>query len=367
MLDVTMQINQFVPVLSPGDATSNDALAIRTILRKNGYTSNIYAKYIDPRMLLYARPYLLYRGDKENIAIYHFAVGGLKFSDFILRLPDIKILKYHNITPPEYFEKYDEHSRFLCQNGLSELKEFKDHFVLGLGDSPFNSRAMEQAGIENTCVLPVSIDFSKYAGYDEKLDRSLKMSEVKKIIFVGRIAPNKKQDDLIRVFDYYNRTFNQNSRLYLIGQKQTRPYVRELEKLIRELGLSEKVVLTGKVSDKEVNAYYRNADLFVCLSEHEGFCVPLVEAMFFNIPVIAFDSSAIKDTLGDAGVLLQNKDAESIARLMNRVIGDEQFREGIIEKQKERLPAFQSGTIEDKLMHIIGEIKAYGYTISERE
>jgi L-malate glycosyltransferase len=353
-----MQINQFVPVLSKGDATSNDALAIQSILRKNGYTSNIYAKFIDPRLLRYARPHFLYRGDSRNIAIYHFARGGLRFSDFVLKLPDSKVLKYHNITPPKYFEKYDDHLVFLCQKGLNELKNFKDHFVLGLGDSPFNCQAMGEAGIRKTSVLPISIDFSKYARYDVRLDHALRRSDAKKIIFVGRFAPNKKQDDIIRVFDYYNRKFNPDSRLYLIGQKQIRPYVKELETLVRDLGLSETVILTGKVSDKELNAYYRNADVFVCLSEHEGFCVPLVESMYFNVPVIAYNSSAIEDTLGKAGILLQNRDIESAAGFINWVIDDDPFRKALLEQQNRRLSVFRPDMVESTLLNIIREIEA---------
>jgi len=356
-----MEINQFIPSLTPGDAASNDALAIRAILRKNGFKSNIYAKFIHPRMLWYARPYFLYRGNRQNISIYHFAIGGLQFSDFILKLPDIKILRYHNITPPEYFEKYDSKLSFICRKGLIELKGFKRHFVLGMGDSSFNCLAMEHEGIGKTEVLPVLIDFSKYAEYDKELNRKLGGSDSKKIIFVGRIAPNKKQEDLIRVFDHYHRKFNPNSTLYLIGQKQIAPYVHELEELVTTLGLSDTVVFTGKVSDKEVNTYYRNADVFVCLSEHEGFCVPLVESMFFNIPIIAYESSAIKDTLGEAGILLQEKDAESIAKLIVRVTEDSSFREEIIKRQKKRLPVFQSDCIEQKLMKIIHEIQDSKY------
>jgi glycosyltransferase involved in cell wall biosynthesis len=351
-----MQINQFIPSITPGDAVSNDALAIRSILRKNGYKSIIYAKFIHPRMLPYARPYFLYRGSKENILIYHFAVGGLKFSDFILNLPDFKILKYHNITPPEYFENYDAHSYFICQQGLNELSEFKDHFNLGVGDSPFNCLSLKRVGFNRTFVLPILIDFSKYARYNETLENMLKSSNSKKIIFVGRIAPNKKQEDVIKAFNHYQKKFNPFAMLYLIGKKQIKPYLKELEELIQKLDLSNNIIFTGKISESELNTYYRNADVFVCMSEHEGFCVPLVESMFFNIPIIAYDSSAIKDTLVNAGILFQEKNFEVIAQNIHKVLEDALFREQIIDKQKVQLVNFQVYTIEQRLMQIIGEI-----------
>jgi glycosyltransferase involved in cell wall biosynthesis len=180
---------------------------------------------------------------------------------------------------------------------------------------------------------------------------------ISKIVFFGRIAPNKKQDDIIRIFDHYHRKFNPSSALYLIGQKQIKPYVQELEELVQTLGLSDNVVFTGKITDKELNTYYRNADVFVCMSEHEGFCVPLVESMFFNIPIIAYDSSAIRDTLGDASILLQNKEAEPVSRLIDKVTKDRSFRQEIIEKQKKPLPVFQSDTLKRKLMKVIREIQ----------
>ena len=353
-----MQINQFIPSITPGDAVSNDALAIRSILRKNGYKSIIYAKFIHPWMLPYARPYFLYRGNKDNILIYHFAVGGFKFSDFILNLPDFKILKYHNITPPAYFENYDAHSYFICQKGQNELSEFKDHFDLGIGDSSFNCLALKRVGFDRTYVLPILLDFSKYAKYDTKLDHKLKSSNLTKIIFVGRIAPNKRQEDVIKAFDHYQKNFNRFSMLYLIGQKQIKPYLHELEELIQKLELSNNIIFTGKVSEGELNTYYRNADVFVCMSEHEGFCVPLVESMFFNIPIIAYDSSAIKDTLGNAGILFQEKNFEVIAQNIHKILEDESFREQIIEKQKIRLFKFQAYTIERKLLQIISEIQS---------
>lgn len=348
-----MKINQIVPSLSFGDAVSSDVIAIRDTLQKKGYESDIYAKLIHPKVIKQAKQLSLYHGNPSGILIYHFAVAGRDVTDFVKNLPDRKILLYHNITPAEYFYNYDDVLYDLCSRGRKELAGLSKYFETGLGDSTFNCMELEKLGFKCTSTLPILIDFKKYEVFDEELDSKLKQNGKKKIIFVGRIAPNKKQEDVIKTFYFYCKYINKSSTLYLIGRKEIAPYVKQLEELVKTLGLSENVIFTGVLGDNELNTYYRNADVFLCMSEHEGFCVPLVESMYFNLPIVAYNSSAISETLGNSGILLKKKDYVFSAELLNVLIEDSLFRESVIENQRKRLNDFSKNKIESKLIEVI--------------
>ncbi|HEU0105791.1 MAG TPA: glycosyltransferase, partial [Vicinamibacteria bacterium] len=154
------------------------------------------------------------------------------------------------------------------------------------------------------------------------------------IVFVGRIIPNKKIDDLIRVFALYQRLFDRQSRLLLVGDyRGQEKYYDRLQDLVRERH-AEEVVFTGQVDDDELRAAYASADLFLCLSEHEGFCVPLLEAMAFGIPVVAFDAGAVRETLRGGGVLLRDKEPAAVAGLVRRLLTDDALRARVMETQE---------------------------------
>lgn len=348
-----MQINQIVPSLNFGDAVSSDIIAIRDVLQKKGYNSNIYAKLIHPKVMKEAKQLSLYHGNPSNIVIYHFAVAGRDVTDFVKKLPDRKILLYHNITPAEYFYNYDDISYDLCNRGRKELAGLSKYFEIGLGVSTFNCQELEKLGFEHTGTLPILMDFKKYEVFDKELDSKLKKDGNKKIIFVGRIAPNKKQEDIIKTFYLYWKYINKSSTLYLIGRKETPPYVKQLEELVEILGISDNVIFTGVLNDNELNTYYKNADVFLCMSEHEGFCVPLVESMYFDLPIIAYNSSAISETLGDSGILLNEKDYVFNAELLNVLLEDGFFRESVIKSQRKRLKEYSKEKIENKLIEVI--------------
>jgi L-malate glycosyltransferase len=348
-----VKINQIVPSLNFGDAVSSDVIAIRDALQKKGYESDIYAKLIHPKVIKQAKHLSLYHGNPSNILIYHFAVAGRDVTDFVKNLPDKKILLYHNITPAEYFYNYDDVLYDLCSRGRKELAGLSKHFEMGLGDSTFNCMELEKLGFKCTSTLPILIDFKKYEVFDEKLDSKLKQNGKKKIIFVGRIAPNKKQEDVIKTFYFYCKYINKSSTLYLIGRREINPYVKQLEELVETLELSENVVFTGVLNDNELNSYYRNADVFLCMSEHEGFCVPLVESMHFDLPIVAYNSSAISETLGNSGILLNEKNYVLSAELLNVLIEDSSFREAIIKNQRKKLSDYSKNKIEGRLFEII--------------
>jgi glycosyltransferase involved in cell wall biosynthesis len=351
-----MNVHQIISAISFGDAVSNDAIALRKILRKNGFTSNLYAKYIDPRVSDLVEPIEKYQPDPSNIVIYHLAFGGAGVSEFVMDLPDIKIIKYHNITPPYFFYPYNKDIALGCETGLKELKELATHFQFGFGDSKYNCDDLNKSGFLKTVVLPILLDFERISNLDGNVN-PVKDKNMVDIIFVGRISPNKKQDDIIHIFYFYHFFINKNSRLSFIGKCDDDLYFNHLKNILEKLGLEQSVVFTGLIKDEDLVGYYKTADIFLCMSEHEGFCVPLVESMYFGVPVIAFNSSCIPDTLGNSGILVNDKSRKmEIAELIDLVIKDDVLKEKIVKRQRERLKHFEEKKIEQVLIHSLEEI-----------
>lgn len=332
-----MQVHQILPSLSPGDAIGNEALLMRALLRRQGYASEIFALHIHPGMQ--ARPYQEYAGvsSPANLLIYHFSIGS-EVSDFVRALPDRKVMIYHNITPSRFFCGINETLAFLLEQGREELASLSGCFDLALADSDYNLAELERAGYQATGVLPLMMDFSRYETCNRDLVDAFSDGRTN-ILFVGRISPNKKHDDLLRIFYYYQK-IDPDARLLLPGgYGGCESYLGELRGLALRLGLSN-VHFPGKVPLSDLVSYYMVSDLFLCMSEHEGFGVPLVESMFFGLPIIAFRSSAVPSTLGDAGVLVRSKKYLEIAELMHLVVEDPHLRERLVAGQKERLKAF---------------------------
>ena len=204
--------------------------------------------------------------------------------------------------------------------------------------SDFNRQELERAGFRKTGVLPIFIDFKNYyIVQDENLKKSLQDGKIN-ILHVGRLVPQKKIEDLIRVFYLFQKRLFPESRLILVGTDSgVSNYSRALKKMVEELALTEKVLFAGFASFRELITYYNASQLYLCLSEHEGFCVPLVESMFFGLPVIAYLTGGIPETLGGAGIGLAQKNLEQIAEMMALVLEDDELRENIIAGQKERL------------------------------
>ena len=353
------QIHQLLAALSYGDAIGNEALAIQKRLRAAGYDSDIFAENVHPKMVDRARPLWRYAevSSARTICVYHFSIGSAA-GRLAYHAPDRLVSIYHNITPPEFFLGFHPHLAGLCYHGRRELREFAARTELGLGDSEFNRRELEAAGYRKTAVLPIVLDFDAYRERPSPVVRKLYGDGRTNILFVGRIIPNKRIDDLIRSFAIYRR-LNPKSRLLLVGDYRGHErYQARLRELIRELQVPD-VVLTGHVSQDELIAYYSLADAFLCLSEHEGYCVPLVEAMNADVPVIAFDAGAVRETLDGGGVLLREKAPELLAGLLDELVTNAALRESVLETQRRsiaRLRATDFGAVLlDRLSPLLAE------------
>jgi len=350
------QIHQIHPIVSYGDAIGNEMVEIRGILKEFGYKSNIYAKFIHPKLedINNYTDYIKV-SSPQNILIVHYSIEyGSELLDFIRSLPDKKILLYHNITPPIFFQNFSSAHEHATKNGIHELKhEVKNIVDVALADSEFNRQDLINAGFKKTGVLPYLNNFNKFDITPDRKVIQKYSDEFVNLLVVGRISPNKKVDDAIKCFYYYNKYINSRSRLLLVGSYQGMDlYYDYLNNLILKLGLKN-VYFTGHINLDELISYYKIGDVFLTMSEHEGFCVPLLESMHFEVPILAYNSTAIPETLGGAGILINNKNYIEIAELINLLVEDQVLRNRIIKKQSERLKFFSRERIAGILKHYI--------------
>jgi glycosyltransferase involved in cell wall biosynthesis len=330
-----MRVHQLLAALSYGDAIGNEALAIQRQLRAAGHESDVFAELVHPRVAHLARPLWEYPSvsSPDTICIYHFSIGSAA-GRLVHHAPDRLVVVYHNITPARFFLGFHPHLAGLCYHGRRELAAFAERTELALGDSEFNRRELEAAGFARTGVLPIVLDLSLYDRRPSPVVRRLYDDGRTNVLFVGRVIPNKRIDDILRSFAAFQRWIRPHSRLLLVGDHRGHErYYDRLVELVLELGLSE-VVFTGHVDDEELYAYYRVADVFLCLSEHEGFCVPLQEAMHFGLPVVAYEAGAVRETLHGGGLLLQDKSPELVAEVLGRLTEGGPLRRAVLASQQ---------------------------------
>ncbi|MFA4848361.1 MAG: glycosyltransferase [Methanoregula sp.] len=348
-----MQIHQILPTLSPGDAIGNEARLMQSLFRQWGYTSHIFAENIHPVTMAFNIEKYKEFSHKDNILIYHYSIGS-DITEFFKTLPDKKILIYHNITPPEYFIGINEVLYKLLKHGRESLPSLINSVELAIGDSEYNRQELEKMGFSRTDVLPILIDFNIYHRFNDSLIQKFTDDYVN-FLFVGRISPNKKQDDILKIF-YYYKSINPKSRLFLVGGfNGCERYINQLQDIVKKLQLSD-VFFTGSVPFEDLISYYKIADIFLCMSEHEGFCVPLVESMYFNIPIVAYNSTAVTHTLGNSGIIVKEKRYDEIAELINVITEDNNLKMKIIELQKDRLNDFMFENSKKKVRQIINHL-----------
>lgn len=353
------RIIQIVASLNFGDAVGNDVRAIARALNEAGYATGIFTLAIHPKIkdegvyLINMLPEL----NENDLIIYHYATAD-ELADIIKEAPCKVVLRYHNVTPPAFFHGYNEGAEKVTREGLDEIADLKDAIDYGMVVSDFNKKDLIDMGYQcPIAVAPILIPFKDYEQEPDK-DVVTRYSDGKtNIVFVGRIVPNKKFEDVIACFAAYKEKYDSTARLFLVGNYQeTDLYYQYLQDVIKKCGV-EDVIFPGHIAFNAILAYYKIADLFLCMSEHEGFCVPLVEAMFFETPIVAYASTAIPGTLGGSGVLVETKEPEAVAEKMHQVITDQAYREEIIEKQKRRLEDFSYDRIKEQILKEITDIQ----------
>lgn len=303
----------------------------------------------------------------DTIVMYHLSV---RMDPLLSFVNCKKVLVFHNITTPELLIGFDiESLRIDCEAGLYELRKTTECFDYAIAFSDYSRKTLIDHGWNDDKIitLPIIVKYDELSGRssDHIIDR---FSDGKKnFTFFGRLFPNKKQEDIIRCFERYKRKYDIDSRLILVGSGKAPKYEMLLKKMVEDLDICDDVVFTGFVNQEEYISYYKVSDCFMCMSEHEGFCIPLVEAMYFEVPIIAFSSTAIPDTLDGAGILLDSKDPDVVSAYMDKVITDKKYRDEIIEGQRNRLDNLKSDRLELEYTKAIKKIIEKPYRMDDKQ
>ena len=352
-----MQVHQVLATFGYGDAIGNEVIGIQRVLRAAGYESDIFVEAADHRLESMTRDYreLVDVSHPDNLLFHHFSLAS-KASRLAYALPDRMALIYHNITPPEFFVGLHRSLSSECFRGRRELRAYAERCDLALGDSEFNRQDLEALGFTRTGVLPVVPDFSHLDGDADRGVADQFDDAWTNVLFVGRTVPNKKLEDVIRFFHAYHTFYNPHSRLFLIGaQHGLDRYTVALHQLAATLG-NDHVHFVGQVSNEELAAFYEIADLFLCASEHEGFCVPLVEAFYKQIPVLAYAAAAVPATMDGAGVLYTDKDPSHVAALMDIIVSNDQVQEAIVRGQLAAIDRLRARDFAGTLLGLVDKI-----------
>ena len=356
-------IHQLLPDFVNADAISNQAIAIRDYLRQLGYSSEIFCKR---RAELLANEALLLddvQPEASAALVYHYGIGS-DVTALAVSHPGPRGLVYHNITPSEYFAPYRPGFSWMLDVGRVTLKRLAPRFQISVGDSAYNAAELASYGFKSPCVLPIIIDPDRWnIEPDHKLLDRLQDGRTN-LLFTGRIAPNKKQDQLIEAFDHY-RDFDPTARLIIAGEwRALDPYCEYVADKCRQLGLEEHVELAGQIDESQLLAYYQTAQLYWSASEHEGFGAPLVEAMWFDVPVLALGESAVPETLANAGMPYSKSESlENVATRAYQLIHDKVLRRDVIEKQRLRRRDFTPEAVApriDEFCELLDEVSREG-------
>jgi len=348
-------VHQFTPVLSYGDAISDYILELRSILRSAGHESEVFVEHAHPKVAHLCRPFVQYEPSRspDHLLILHFSIGS-DINVFVWLSPGRKVLVYHNITPHHYFEQVHPLLAAQCLLGRYQLRLFRDECVLALADSEFNRRELDAYGITPNAVFPIPVRLEKFDQADIRRDlMELYRDGRTNWLFVGRVIPNKRVDALIRAFGVYQRHYNRRSRLMIVGTTHGfERYRAGLLHLVRSLGLSD-VVLTDHVTLDELATLYRLADVFVTLSEHEGFCVPLLEAMHCRVPVVAYAAGAVPETLRGGGLVLQTQDPYVVAEAVHTLMTNDRLRARVLQSQERALQYYARYPYADMFLRYV--------------
>lgn len=315
-------IHQFIPTLLPGDGTGNAARAMQHRLIEIGLESNCFVQE-DKAELGYPKfdEYPKY-AKPDDILIYHLATSSA-IPNYLKSLTQDIVVNYQNLTPAKYFEPYDSGASALQNRGLAELRLLAERSVMGIAPSKFNVEDLIQAGFPVVEQVPIIFNPADFMGPRDaqvsKMMFDLTDRGFSNWIFVGRLVPNKAQERLIMALAAHRDLFGDTAVLHLVGRPSYRLYMKSLYDLVARLGLEERVNFVMGVTPAELASFYSMADIFISASEHEGFCMPIVEALFHELPVIAFSAAAVPETLGVGGIHISDRDPVVIATWAHKV------------------------------------------------
>ncbi len=347
-----MRVDQLIPAFHRGDAIGDTAFHMRNFLRSRGFDSQIFCLERDGEL---EEESVLFEHFSEpsaaDVTILHYALVS-PLSKRFAALPGRKVLIYHNVTPPEFFRPFSREMARITELSRAELKSLVPAVEAGWADSEYNRRELDALGFKQTEVFPLFVDFEKYKRPESRFMYSLFDDDRTNILFIGRVVPNKRIDELIKVTFYYKKYISPLVRLIVVGKTSSLPkYYQSLIRMADEFYLKpEEICFTGHITDEEMYALYKASHVFLSLSEHEGFGLPFIESLVFDLPVMAYDCTAVPFTLGDAGVLLKQKKVNKVAELVHLLAHNSGFRNKIIRGQRKRLKEYQQSDLKSFLL-----------------
>jgi len=359
-------IHQFAATAEEG-AVGSHMLGLQHLLRAEGRDSEIFAEHRRGRFADAARPHVDYgtaiAAAPGDIVVYHLAIGSV-IADWLAPRPQALVVVHHNLTPVRFLRGWDPDASYGVEWGLRQLPELAARARLGVGVSSFNAADLIAAGFERTAVAPVLFDATslrpqRASGTAREGDE--RRSPGASWLFVGRLAAHKCQHQIVRALAAYRRLYDPHATLRLVGGPQEGPYVDAVRSSAAALGVGGALSLTGPVSPERLAGEYRRADVLVCLSEHEGFCVPLVEAMTAEVPVVTVASSAIPETVADAAVVLpfargRQPPALAVAAAVHRVLSDTALRAQLVGAGRRRAAALGPEVTGRRWMDLLGAL-----------
>jgi glycosyltransferase involved in cell wall biosynthesis len=348
------RIDQVLAGFADGDAISHDARVLQSVLRGWGIASDIFAprESVSPSMAGLCRGLGEHRAGPRDVVLHHYSIGSPALDAFLASSAR-KIVVYHNITPAAYFRGLDEGLARRLEDARSRLASVLPRVEAAWAVSAFNAAELEALGGKDVRVFPLRFDPSALdVAPDPEVLRRFEV-RLTTILAVGRVAPNKKLEDLIDAFWYYRKALNPFSRLVIVGSERSCPrYFAMLRMHVADLGLPN-VCFEGFASPAGLPAYYRSADVFVSASEHEGYCLPLLEAMHMGVPVVARSVGGVPEALGGAGIGYEGLDAAQLAGLLNAVVSDPSLRSAILASQLNRMEAVARRDVAGELRALL--------------
>jgi len=358
-----MRLHQICARLKYGDAITNQVMRIHEAASSWGWESHIYAtahddimKPVNEELPTYRKHY---RKNRDDLLVYHYSIYD-KNHVFYDESLNRRVFYYHNITPPQFFQPYDSFMAEYCKLGRDLIPRFRN-CDFAVSDSEYNRRELLEAGFEEekTGVVPIIVDMDELGGdYNRGLVEELSDGRVN-VLFVGRMVPNKRVEDVVDIFAYYHHCINAHSRLLLVGTTLVTGYNRDIERSISSMKLQGKAIMPGwpaGVSESDLRAYFRAAHVFLTCSLHEGFCVPLLESMYFDLPILARNSTAIPYTLGGAGIVFDRLDPPLIAEAVEELVTNGELRTRLIKRGRARLDDFKPQRALDTLKGYLSKL-----------
>ncbi len=356
-----MAVHQFIPALNPHDATGAHTLRLRNALRQAGWRSEIFAEAIHDDLAGQAYKHWMYpeHAAAGDVALYQFTTSSA-VAGYLAEHGLPLILDFHNFTGPEYFAGWEPDSVHRAATAADQLALLAPEAMLGLAKSPFSERELRRAGCRRTAVVPVLADFGRVTEHPDARVAAelagLRAGGGADILFVGRIVPSKGQHELVKALWAYRRLYDARARLHLVGGTASFDYVKALQGFVHDLGLAGAVRITGEVSDASLAAHFAAADVYLSLSAHEGFGVPLVEAMVAGVPVVTRGAGAVSETAADAALVLAAADPAYIAAALHRVCTDDRLRRVLTAAGRRRAAELSGDAVATRIVDAIAAV-----------